>query len=137
MSESAFIFGRGLLSVLLVAAMTLPRPSGECCRADSQEPAVQPTAACCQHKPATSAEPSPALGCFKRVACNHACCQANEQGLTAARSLELLGQFSTLAISSATVEIAPQVDGAAATYLAGAPICCDIPHRILHCSWII
>jgi hypothetical protein len=150
MSGSVLAFGRGLLSIVLVAAIVAPRSMGACCRGESAEESAKSAASCCHRKPADSVASHPSTSqssskstsdrstcCSQQLDCDCACCHAEKQAVAAVRSVDSVRPDWSPALSDAMLDLAPRVDLITAAAKCGPPAYCDIPHRVLHCSWII
>lgn len=132
-------FGRALFIGTMALALVVPVPWGNCCRV--AQAAAKTGPACCQkHAPRHSHHSLPAImaDCGTQVACQCACCRTGSQR-TATPDAPQKAHIEHATAVVAIAAILPPADATAGiasgrSVVFSGPI---VPHRILHCSWII
>jgi hypothetical protein len=124
----------------LAVLLAIPAPADACCRVAKAASPVRPT--CC-HQPAhhsnsrSAAEGSTCVAALS--ACKCLCCQVGNQPTIPANNSQNRGQPElTLAFNPSPVLFIPaDATAGIASEQIVALGAAAIPHRILHCSWII
>jgi hypothetical protein len=136
MSPARFNLARKAVAAILIAAVVLPHPVGACCR---RVEVSAPKATCCKGTNESTAHRESSSCCASHADCGCKCCRANDSAAIVLNRSPAAGHDELMAAVSDSVAYQPAIevlrrqggDDAAAVDRV------ELPHRILHCSWII
>ncbi len=131
--------GKVLAAAAMAVLLSVPAPIGTCCRV--AKAAAPARAACCQKNAQQSGIVSLhalATSCGSHAACNCVCCRTGNQRTAPVNGTHDKGRPDlTPATAAASLPFIPADATAGTASEQIVAFGAAIPHRILHCSWII